>query len=61
MDKKTIEKFLNKKVKIQLKNSYGFSGKLLTVEDDHIVIDDWKNGEMALDLGSISTICEIDR
>ncbi|MHA1867426.1 MAG: hypothetical protein ACTSXD_05115 [Candidatus Heimdallarchaeaceae archaeon] len=61
MDRKRLEKYLYKKVKVLLKNRFKFSGKILGINEDSITIDDWKDGITEIDIASIGSVSEDGR
>lgn len=60
---KDLKKFSQHNVKISLKNGYIFCGKITycsSEENNFINLDDRKDGVVMIDVGSISTLVEVE-
>jgi small nuclear ribonucleoprotein (snRNP)-like protein len=58
MDTKLVEEYIGTKVRIFLKNGFKFEGQVKSVSQEQNVmfINDWKDGEVCIDISSIATI-----
>ena len=59
MEKSTIKLFLNKKVKLFLLNGYHYSGIILKIGNNSLVLDDRYDGMMVLDYDKIKNFKEV--
>jgi len=56
MHKDVINPYLNKPVKLSLKNGAYFSGRLLIVSDNFLIVDDPRCGRTTIDLSALSSV-----
>lgn len=58
MEKQDVIEFLNKNVKLNIKNGYMYRGKVLEINNFVLVIDDIRDGKTKISLFDITTISE---
>ena len=51
-----IKEKIGKEIGINLKNRFRYSGKLISVNEEFLVIKDWKIGEIMIEINSLSSI-----
>ncbi|GEM_PF-6933707 len=53
-----LQKNLNKDISIVLKSKFRYTGRLLSLDDKHIKIDDFREGEIVLLIDSIEVVMQ---
>lgn len=61
MDTNKAREYLDKKIKLFLKNGYKFEGKVLEVNKGVLILNDWRSGKTTIDISSVSVIFENGR
>ena len=59
MESVKVLKYIGKKCRVLLKNNWKYEGKILSSDGDTLVVDDWKDGELEIDISSIGVIGEV--
>lgn len=56
-----VEEYLNRNVILVTKSKWKYEGRIISLTDSTLVIDDWKSGKTKIDIFSIATINENGR